>query len=304
MKVALIGYGYWGKIVKKYIDENENVQLKRIYDRNRNLNQLFTDNLIDIANDNEIECVMICTPIHTHYNLCKLFLENGKHVFCEKPLATISNQVEELIETAVRNKKVLYTDYIYTLSKGINQVRAIRSRIGKLLAIEARIEQFGAFYKEEHVYEVLGVHLISAVIHILDCYNSRISVKYTDVLNNSGYCLVGKIHLDIDDIPVNIHCDLLSINKHRTIKIVGSEGIIQFDMLTSPTVALSKIKQVGHKFELQETFTWDFDELNNLKTVIDEFVDYIRNTNVQSNCALSSLVTRIIDRTQDSSVMM
>ncbi|WP_028595320.1 Gfo/Idh/MocA family protein [Paenibacillus assamensis] len=297
IKVALIGYGYWGKIIRKYIEENDGVILKRIYDRNHSDNILFTDNLDDIVNDPEIECVFICTPVHTHYYYCKLFLTNGKHVFCEKPLAILTKEVDELIEIARNSNKVLYTDYIYTLSEGINKVRNLRAEIGKLQAIEARIEQFGAFYKDEHVYEVVGVHLLSAIIYILECYDNEIEVKFIDlVTNNDGFCTVGKITMEIDDLSVNMHCDLLSTCKNRTIKLIGSHGIIQFDMMKQPTVELLKIQRDGHKYEQIEKMEWSFDEGNNLIYAINQFIHFVNNDRFDSNNRLASLVTKLLDR--------
>ncbi|MFW6257308.1 MAG: Gfo/Idh/MocA family protein, partial [Prolixibacteraceae bacterium] len=48
----------------------------------------------------EIDCVHICTPNNLHYKMSKAALLAGKHVVCEKPLATTVNEGKELVELA------------------------------------------------------------------------------------------------------------------------------------------------------------------------------------------------------------
>jgi len=47
-----------------------------------------------------IQCVHICTPNYLHYEMAKKALQAGKHVVCEKPLATNVAEAEELVQLA------------------------------------------------------------------------------------------------------------------------------------------------------------------------------------------------------------
>ena len=47
----------------------------------------------------EIDAVAIVTPVWTHFELAKAALENGKHVFVEKPFTSNVAQAEQLIES-------------------------------------------------------------------------------------------------------------------------------------------------------------------------------------------------------------
>ncbi len=60
--------------------------------------------LIDIE---EIDIIDICTPNAFHYPVTIAALKNGKHVICEKPLATSSKDVEKMIQVAKENKRKL-----------------------------------------------------------------------------------------------------------------------------------------------------------------------------------------------------
>lgn len=50
----------------------------------------------ELLDRKEIDAVHICTPNFLHYPMVKDFLEAGKHVLCEKPLALTSREAEEL----------------------------------------------------------------------------------------------------------------------------------------------------------------------------------------------------------------
>src|SRR5208282_3817746 len=56
----------------------------------------------EILRSSCIDAVAIVTPVWTHFELAKAALENGKHVFVEKPFTSNGAQAEELINLAAR----------------------------------------------------------------------------------------------------------------------------------------------------------------------------------------------------------
>ena len=74
MKVGLIGYGYWGKILKRNIETITNNKIA-IYDP-----------YINVINDiNDCDKIFIATPVSSHKETVEKYLRLGKDVFCEKP---------------------------------------------------------------------------------------------------------------------------------------------------------------------------------------------------------------------------
>lgn len=173
MRAALIGYGYWGKIIRKYIDENCNFDLLCIYTKNpdpeeRKKSELvFTQSLEAVLYDYQIEAAFVCTPIETHYEICKTLLLSGIYVFCEKPTVRRQEEFDILTRIAESRHKILYTDYIYLLSPSIKKMKEIIPLIGDINAIEGEISQFGNFYPDDTVFEVLGVHLLSVLVYLV-----------------------------------------------------------------------------------------------------------------------------------------
>lgn len=296
MKIGLIGYGYWGKIIRKYLDSAENIELIAIYDNNINKDNLFVDSIDKIMLDRQIEAIFVCTPTSTHYNICKRALECKKHVFCEKPLTLQYEETRELYRIAIENNRVLYTDYIYTDSISINKIKENIKDIGKVKCIEGSIEQFGAFYKKEDVFQIIGLHLIAAVIHIFDEKGKISSIEYEKIiLNKENKCVTGKAKFFLDDIQVSINCDLLSPNKVRTLKVIGDRGVITFDMMNNPNIKLLQHEQSEGKYSIINQKEWTCDEKNNLKIAIEKFVKYIEKKNIVSNNLLAQQVTYILN---------
>ncbi|MFQ3588632.1 MAG: Gfo/Idh/MocA family oxidoreductase [Fimbriimonadaceae bacterium] len=69
------------------------------------------ENLEKIANNPEIEVVYVLTPPGTHAEFTIRSLKAGKHVVCEKPMASSSQECREMIATARQMGKRLQIGY-------------------------------------------------------------------------------------------------------------------------------------------------------------------------------------------------
>ncbi len=63
----------------------------------------------ELIDHEELDVVDICTPNRTHTEIALESLAAGKHVLCEKPLATTSAEVIELRDAAARSGRLLMT---------------------------------------------------------------------------------------------------------------------------------------------------------------------------------------------------
>lgn len=61
----------------------------------------------ELLKNDEVEAVSICTPNALHAPMSITALQSGKHVLCEKPMATSLVEAEAMIEAAKVNKKKL-----------------------------------------------------------------------------------------------------------------------------------------------------------------------------------------------------
>ncbi len=295
MNCAILGWGYWGKIIEKYIKESDYFTIKNIYDPVLS-KEISLD---DIFNDKEIECVFICTPINTHYDLAMRALSNGKHVFCEKPLCKQYERIIQLSEVSLKKNVCLYTDFIYTNSKSIQYMKNHIMDIGKILYIKSSIKQFGNFYKNDDTYEVIGVHIMSAILFILSDFED---VKFEIVKNhiirkdNNNKVMDGILNFILNkQISGSIECSLVSNNKSRVIEIIAEKGTLRFDMLGNNTVEKIMLKEEDGEYNITDEEKLYFPENNNLSFVISDFYKTMTEKKGNGNLKLSMEVTKILE---------
>jgi predicted dehydrogenase len=111
IKTAIIGTGFMGRVHLEAVRRLEFVEAVAIAGRNidaaRRLGSgfsiaKFTTDYHEVLRDSAIDAVHICTPNAQHFPIAKEALLAGKHVLCEKPLATSVEEGEELVALAAR----------------------------------------------------------------------------------------------------------------------------------------------------------------------------------------------------------
>ena len=105
LKIAQIGVGYWGPNLLRNLVTNENIFVKIAVDRSDERRKFIknkypgikvTDNTDLIFKDNDINAVVIATPVRSHFDLTMQALDSGKHVLVENQWLQILNRSERL----------------------------------------------------------------------------------------------------------------------------------------------------------------------------------------------------------------
>jgi hypothetical protein len=105
IRVGLIGYGKWGKILYRKLEKFCDV---RFTCRSK-------DTYIDKLHD--VDWVIVSTPNHTHFDIVEQCIISGKNVFCEKPLTPTYEKSKKLFELANNNNVKLYVDDVQNFRK-------------------------------------------------------------------------------------------------------------------------------------------------------------------------------------------
>lgn len=156
----------------------------------------FSADIEALARDKKIDAVYIASPNSLHYAQSRLFLENGKHVLCEKPITTSLEQLVELKELADK-KGLIYTEAI--MSRHCRGRKALLKAIGEIGSISVarldfsqRSSRYDAFIAGEHmnIFDMslgagtlndLGVYCVYAAVDLLGMPNKvRASASFFD----------------------------------------------------------------------------------------------------------------------------
>ena len=71
------------------------------------------DNYEDLAKDQSLEVIYVGTICNTHLEVCKMLLNHGKNVLCEKPLALNVKETQEILDLA-KERKCFFMEGMWT----------------------------------------------------------------------------------------------------------------------------------------------------------------------------------------------
>jgi len=74
--------------------------------------------------DPQVQVVHVCTPNHLHRSLAEAALQAGKHVVCEKPLATTLEDAQALAALAASTGLVATVPFVYRYHPVVREARA------------------------------------------------------------------------------------------------------------------------------------------------------------------------------------
>ena len=277
LKVAIIGYGYWGPKLARNIQNSNNFDIKFIIDTSlNNLNkakknfplcQFYKD--YRKLDSKKIDLVVISTPTKTHFKMANHFL-NKTNVLIEKPLALKLNDVVKLEKLSLRKKKKLFVDYPFIFSGSIKYLKDIinQKKYGKLLEIESFREQAPIRNDADVVWD-LGVHDISILRYLLNTNPKKIkSVKYNTIKTKKKD--TAYINLEYkNNLKVFIKNSWISPLKIRLIKFKFQKAIIICD----ENEPIYKLK-VFTKKKLSSIYKLDLPEID-LSEPLFNLINYV-----------------------------
>ncbi|WP_317373169.1 Gfo/Idh/MocA family protein [Helicobacter canis] len=267
-KALLIGSGYFGQILRPYIAKHCEI-LAIANTATSNLSTLLV----------QVDICFVITPLNAHFELAKAALQAGCHTFIEKPATSNAKEYRELLSLAKERNLVLFTDYIYTLSPSIRHALSL-CKHKSLESIYASFTQYGKFYKNESVLEVLGVHYLSVFalmqelgiitdVEVQECVfldSSRLSARLILSARQGGKA-----------IPITLECSLLSPSRQRVLRLFSSkEHCLQIDMLDSTPLSHKADKALESSLPI-------FDESGNLAHSLATFMSFIASDNLAKN---------------------
>ena len=190
--VGLVGIGNWGRNLARNLCELG--VLKKIYDPYINTKKMnfinnvnFCQNIHEIMNDKEINCVVIASPAITHKEISIQAIEKNKHVFVEKPFCLSLKDAFKISEKAKIHKKIIFVGHLLNYHNGFielkNQIN--KGLIGNINIIKANRLNFGAIRKNESVVYDLLSHDISMILSITKELPSRIQVNKISKFNSN-----------------------------------------------------------------------------------------------------------------------
>ena len=247
LNIAVVGYGFWGPLLVRNFQKNPDAQVVAVVDgdvgqRNRVMGEHpsiavyeSTDDLY--ASQMPLDAVAIATPLSTHFDLALQALDEGYHVFVEKPMAASAKEAEEINEVANASGLVVGVDHTFVYDSSITKLKMqiATQEIGDLWYMDLEWANVGTNLPPSlGVLEDFGPHPIAIMLHLLgEKFKPRsvqaIGQRVMD--NGPNKCANMYVMLELDHLALaHMSLSWLSPRKIRRVVVGGSQFVSEYSM--------------------------------------------------------------------------
>ena len=241
MNFGVIGYGYWGPNIVRNLAglEGSNVVAiadtspaarKRAHKAYPGINVLSSPT--DVITSPDIDAIAVITPVWSHFELAKAALENGKHVFVEKPFTSSAVQAEELINLAEQKNLTIMVDHTFLFTSSVRKISQLidDGSIGKLYYYDSTRVNLGIFQHDINVLWDLAAHDLAIMDHLIKARPQAISATGESHVNGCEDVAYLTLYFP-DRIIAHINVNWLSPVKVRTTLIGGEKRMLVWNDL-------------------------------------------------------------------------
>ena len=309
VKVGIIGCGKIAQVrhIPEYLD-NPNAKLTGLYDLNlqraKELAEKYDcksyESVEEMLTDPEIDAVSVCVANHVHAEITIAALKAGKHVLCEKPMATKLKDCQMMVDTAEQMSKKLMIGQNQRFAKAHAEAKKLieRGDIGSVLTFKTTFGHGGPetwsvdagpqnwFFDKKRAamgaMADLGVHKTDLIQYLLNdtVEETTAKVMTLDKKESNGN-LIG-----VDDNAICIYKMKSGIigtmtaswtyygEEDNSTIIYGTEGMLK--IYHDPKYCIELIRKDGGKvfYDIDQIQTND----NQTKSgIIDAFVESVEN---------------------------
>jgi predicted dehydrogenase len=239
--VGVVGLGYWGPNWVRNLHQSQAARRVVACDidqkRRTHVSQLYSDlettsRFEDLLNDDEIEGIVVATPVGTHYAMAKRALDAGKSVLVEKPLATSSEEASDLVKTAREKNLVLMVGHTFEYSAPVLKMHDIiaSGEIGDVFYISSVRANLGLFQRDVNVTWDLATHDISIILNLMGGREPEAVSCQGESHYGHGVEDVAMLTLRFErNVIAFIHVSWLDPDKIRRTTVVGSRKMLVYD---------------------------------------------------------------------------
>ena len=243
IRVGVIGYGYWGPNIVRNLQGLDDIRVEVVCDRSplalARVRKSYpsiatTTDPCEVLRSPQIDAVAVITPVWTHYELTKAALENGKHVFVEKPFTSSAAQAEELIELAERKKLTIMVDHTFLFTGAVRKIRELveSGDLGDLYYYDSLRVNLGLFQHDVSVVWDLAPHDLSIMDHLIKKEPEAIVATGERHLNGVEDVAFMTVYFP-QNMIAHINVNWLSPVKIRTTLIGGQKKMLVWNDLVA-----------------------------------------------------------------------
>ena len=233
IKVGVIGAGHLGKIHLNILN-NSDFELVGFYDTDVfNSEKLSQEKGYSFFKElnlliEKIDAAVIVSPTTTHFEIAKECINNGKHIFVEKPLTKNSNEAR-IIETMAKEKGIIgqvgfverYNEAFISCKEFIKNPKFIESH---------RLSDFNPRGTDVSVIMDLMIHDIDIILNINKSNVKKIDASGVSIISSTPDIANARIEFENGCIA-NLTSSRISLKKMRKTRIFQEDAYVSINFL-------------------------------------------------------------------------
>ena len=322
LNMGVIGYGYWGPNIVRNFSSVDGIQVVAVSDHSPDMLkrakkaypalEVSTDpnSILDSAT---IDAVAVITPVFTHFDLAKKALENGKHVFVEKPFTLTVGQAEELVVLADKKHLKIMVDHTFLFTGAVKKIKELMDAgaLGKLYYYDSMRVNLGLFQHDVNVVWDLAPHDLSVMDYLIK--EKPVAVSATGEVHYNGFEDIAYVTIYCEkNVIAHFNVNWLSPVKVRTTLLGGDKKMLLWnDLEADEKVKIYdkgvEVKSRENVYDLLVSYrsgdAWipRVDQIEALKLEANYFVDCVTNDKTPINDGQAGLrIVRMLEAASES----
>jgi predicted dehydrogenase len=319
ISVGVIGYGYWGPNIVRNFQSLDPGCVKTVSDLNSKVlakakkaypTISTTTDCREILRSPEIDAVAVITPVATHYPLVKEALENGKHVFVEKPFTASVRHAEELVELAEKKNLKIMVDHTFLFTGAVKKTKELIDEgvLGTIYYFDSMRVNLGLFQTDVNVVWDLAPHDLSIMQHVIKAkpqavvatgehhVNGKEDVAYITIYFENNVIA----HFNVNWLsPVKVRMTLIGGEKKMLVwnDLVADEKIRIYDKgVTKSNGNGSNVHELLVSYRMGDVWAPRIEQIEALRVETQYFVDCVEKNETPFNDGKAGLeVVRILE---------
>jgi predicted dehydrogenase len=265
LKIGVFGVGHLGKFHLNNWKEIKDVEVVGFYDPSDDAAQdvsekyqiprfLDAERLIDA-----VDVIDVIAPTTYHYNLAKMAIRKGKHVFLEKPMANTMQEAQELVNLVTESRIKLQVGHVERFNPAFIAVRDME--LNPMFIEVHRLAQFNVRGTEVSVILDLMIHDIDLILKMVKSEVKQISASGVAVMTDTPD--IANVRIEFNNGCVaNLTSSRISMKKMRKMRLFQKDAYIGIDFLNKKTEII-KLKSPQDI----DAFSFDLDTIHGKKTI-------------------------------------
>ena len=322
LRIGVIGYGYWGPNIVRNFNAIDDAKVTSLCDLNEDAlgkaRKLYpslatSTDVQSILSSKDIDAVAIITPVFTHFELAKKALENGKHVFVEKPFTSTIAQAEELVELAEKKNLKIMVDHTFLYTGAVQKIKQLvdEGELGKLFYYDSMRVNLGLFQHDVNVVWDLAPHDFAIMDYVVPERPLAISAtgeihynSFEDIAYVTVYCENNVIaHFNVNWLsPVKVRNTLIGGDKKMLVwnDLEADEKVKIYDKGVDVKTR-ENVYDLLVSYRSGDAWVPRIAQIEALRLEAETFVDCVKNNKTPVNDGLAGLrVVRMLEATNAS----